>query len=325
MYIDPDLVIYDAMLNQTNAGNNNNKFYRLQLLQGPSGQYVTWSLWGRIGDRASQKDLGTGSLQQALSGFEKKFKEKTGYNWSDRSSAQQNPKAKKYTFLPGKYEADSGDEDEEADATQVGSSKVAAKGKSSSGAKSQLHLAVQDLMRLIFDEKLFQAAMEDMQYDSRKLPLGHLSTSTIEQGYLALRALSQLFSDPSLALPQYGKSYSDAVGDLSNRYLTLIPHVFPRSGVPLIDSHDKLKNEVELLDSLSDMRIAEKITKSGSSNKEDDVHPVDRHYAGLEMTEMTALDPSSQEYQQLHEYLIKTHGVTHDVDYNNVEAIFRIE
>lgn len=31
MYIDDDSVIYDASLNQTNAGKNNNKFYRVQV------------------------------------------------------------------------------------------------------------------------------------------------------------------------------------------------------------------------------------------------------------------------------------------------------
>jgi poly [ADP-ribose] polymerase len=31
VYIDPNRLIYDASLNQTNASNNNNKFYRLQV------------------------------------------------------------------------------------------------------------------------------------------------------------------------------------------------------------------------------------------------------------------------------------------------------
>lgn len=31
VYIDDDGVIYDASLNQTNASNNNNKFYRVQV------------------------------------------------------------------------------------------------------------------------------------------------------------------------------------------------------------------------------------------------------------------------------------------------------
>lgn len=40
---------WDAMLNQTNLKNNNNKFYIIQLLQdnGPRAQYSVWFRWGR--------------------------------------------------------------------------------------------------------------------------------------------------------------------------------------------------------------------------------------------------------------------------------------
>lgn len=40
---------WDAMLNQTNLKNNNNKFYILQLLQdnGPGAHYSVWFRWGR--------------------------------------------------------------------------------------------------------------------------------------------------------------------------------------------------------------------------------------------------------------------------------------
>lgn len=38
---------YDCTLNQTNIGNNNNKFYIMQLLQ--DGQHFTcWNRWGRV-------------------------------------------------------------------------------------------------------------------------------------------------------------------------------------------------------------------------------------------------------------------------------------
>ena len=37
---------YDCMLNQTNIGNNNNKFYIIQVLN--VGQYYAWNRWGRV-------------------------------------------------------------------------------------------------------------------------------------------------------------------------------------------------------------------------------------------------------------------------------------
>ncbi len=41
---------WDFTGNQTDVGNNNNKFYILQLLESNNGKmYQTWSRWGRVG------------------------------------------------------------------------------------------------------------------------------------------------------------------------------------------------------------------------------------------------------------------------------------
>lgn len=73
VYIDDDGMIFDATLNQTNSGNNNNKFYRLQLLSDGRG-YYTWTRWGRVGNNGQSKMLGDGSLDTALKFFHEKFK-----------------------------------------------------------------------------------------------------------------------------------------------------------------------------------------------------------------------------------------------------------
>lgn len=38
---------YDCTLNQTNIGNNNNKFYIIQLLQ-DGNRFACWNRWGRV-------------------------------------------------------------------------------------------------------------------------------------------------------------------------------------------------------------------------------------------------------------------------------------
>lgn len=38
---------YDCMLNQTNIGNNNNKFYVIQVLE-CDGKHYCWTRWGRV-------------------------------------------------------------------------------------------------------------------------------------------------------------------------------------------------------------------------------------------------------------------------------------
>ena len=39
---------WDCMLNQTNIGQNNNKYYVIQLLKSRGGYYNVWNRWGRV-------------------------------------------------------------------------------------------------------------------------------------------------------------------------------------------------------------------------------------------------------------------------------------
>jgi poly [ADP-ribose] polymerase 2/3/4 len=50
VHVDGDL-IWDAALNQTNIGANNNKFYFIQILHNPhNDRYYTHTRWGRVGE-----------------------------------------------------------------------------------------------------------------------------------------------------------------------------------------------------------------------------------------------------------------------------------
>ncbi|KAK0638610.1 poly polymerase catalytic domain-containing protein [Cercophora newfieldiana] len=311
VYIAPDGVIYDASLNQTNASNNNNKFYRIQLLVDSSGVYRTWTRWGRVGERGQTAILGGGDLYDALRQFEKKFKDKSGLAWNQRG---ENPKPGKYAFVERNYSVESDDE-EEVDETKDKKKAAVAP------PKSTLHDEVQKLMTLIFNQQFFAAAMEALNYDANKLPLGKLSKATITRGFQALKDLSALLDDNSLAA-NYNLPYPQAVEGLSNSYYSLIPHAFGRNRPPIINSQQMLKQEIELLESLSDMKDAALIMKTDKSD--DDVHPLDKQYQGLKMEEMTPLDHTSNEFAHLKEYLMETRGATHNANYR-VESIFRIE
>ena len=52
VHIDDAGTIYDVSLNQTNVGGNNNKFYRIQILESKTSRgFSTWTRWGRVGER----------------------------------------------------------------------------------------------------------------------------------------------------------------------------------------------------------------------------------------------------------------------------------
>jgi poly [ADP-ribose] polymerase len=88
-------------------------------------------------------------------------------------------------------------------------------------------------------------------------------------------------------------------------------------------SQEQLKREIELLESLSDMKITEDLMKSAKV-VDNTVHPLDRQFNGLGMNDMTPLDTKSTEFAELSDYLMKTKGSTHYLNYK-IEDIFRIE
>ncbi|KAI1076768.1 PARP-domain-containing protein [Whalleya microplaca] len=314
VYIDDSGVIHDASLNQTNATNNNNKFYRVQLLRSVNGDYRTWTRWGRVGEHGQTKVLGDGSLGNALREFDSKFKSKSGLAWSNRADP---PKAGKYAFIERSYEPDSEDEDD-----KKGTDGAVIKDEPEDEPESKLSKPVQELMQLIFNQQYFAATMADLNYDAAKLPLGKLSKTTITRGFQALKDLSELLNDPSLATSQYGTSFIQATEQLSNLFFTVIPHVaFGRNKPPVIRDSTMLKKEIELLESLGDMKDASLVMKS---EQKEVVNMLDRHFQGLGMREMTPLSKNSQEFIQLTNYLLDTRGATHNANYQ-VSQIFRIE
>ena len=276
----------------------------LQLLVDSNRTYKTWTRWGRVGDHGQTATLGGGSLEDALKQFEKKFKDKSGLSWADRGKPF---KTGKYVFVERNYNADSDDEDESEGATgKTGDSDWVS-------PESKLDEEVQELVKLIFNQRFFDRAMSDLNYDANKLPLGKLSKATIKGGFQVLKDLSALLDNPSRPAAE--------VEELSNAYYSLIPHAFGRNRPPVISDQQMVKREIELLESLSDMKDAALIMKL---DRDRNIHPLDKQYEGLKLNEMTPLDPKTQEFAMLEKYLVETRGHTHAVNYK-VESIFRIE
>ncbi|THU50464.1 hypothetical protein C4D60_Mb06t20490 [Musa balbisiana] len=95
--------MYSATLNQTNVGNNNNKFFVIQALESDDGiRYMVYHRWGRVGVRGQDKLLGPYTSQEAaIHEFEKKFYDKTKNQWCLRKEFKCHPKC--YTWLEMDY------------------------------------------------------------------------------------------------------------------------------------------------------------------------------------------------------------------------------
>ena len=246
--------------------------------------YHTWTRWGRVGEHGQNALLGNGSLDDAIKQYEKKFKDKSGHKWANRFDE---PKKGKYSFIERNYEPDSEDDpDKKAAEGRRGSKTSQISQASSKIAESKLLKPVQQLMELIFNQQYFAATMSDMSYDANKLPLGKLSKRTLMSGFEKLKELAELLADSSLA-SNYSMTYSEAVEELSNRYYTIIPHSFGRNRPPIIQHDVLLKREIQLLESLSDMEIANEIMKDAVNGDGEVANILDSHYTGLRMQEMT--------------------------------------
>lgn len=300
VYLDDDGVNYDASLNLSNIDGNNNKFYYIQLLRRTDTgqfQYAVWTHWGRVGEAGQSKLDVNMSLETALILFKSKFKDKTGLNWENRGDK---PKPKKYTMIEKSYGDETGDEaDGDDKESNQSPQKVAV-------PDCILNKELQDLMRFLFDAGNMKNSMASQNYNYNKLPLGKLSRSTIEKGYLALRELGDVILNPKLAEEKHEKSLTAAFNDLSSQYYTIIPHDFGRNRPTSINSEAQLKAEMDLVETLGNMQISNEILKSTEYPKDRQgnlIHPLDAQMRSLGLRETVPLERKSVEFRHLESYL----------------------
>ena len=245
---------------------------------------MCWTRWGRNGELGQSKILGDGSLDKALSEFKKKFKDKSGHLWEDRGN---DPKSGKYFFIQRKYE-------EKGDAEPPGSAPMSRRGSQVSAgdaksdistAKCTLDPAVMRLMELIFNKTLFANTLTHLEYDASRVSLRDLDDSTINKAFAALKNIAEVLNDATVAQSKHGQSWQACLEHQTNVYFSFIPHSFGRRRAPIIDNENMLKKEVELLDSLTEMKVADQIMEDIEETK-DGIHPLDRQFQGLGMKEM---------------------------------------
>lgn len=282
---------YDCMLNQTNIGNNNNKYYIIQVIE-VGGHYYHWNRWGRVGESGANALSGRMTMEKAVKAFEKKFSDKTKNKWSERE---------KFSAVSGKYTllemGDDGDEDDGAPQQPV-----AVKSKVET-LPCTLDKPTQDLIKLIFNNDMFNEAMRNLEIDVKKMPLGKISKAQIAKGFEALEKISE-------ALKQNRRFH---LNDLSSKFYTVIPHDFGRQRPLAITSEEMLQKKMDLLTILGDIEVAQSIQKE--ENKDSDSkaaaakppHDLDYKY-GLLQCDITLLDKSSTLFDTLKTYLEATKG-----------------
>ena len=286
---------FDCMLNQTNIGANNNKFYVIQLLE-KDGKYYAWTRWGRVGEDGQNALIGPSDFAKALKAFQSKFKDKTKNAWEDRASFE--PHAGKYALIEIDRSVDDS-KAEEIEEKLKGIDAEAAKVQSKTAKKfapCKLDAPVEKFMNLIFDEDMFKGAMASFDIDVKKMPLGQLSKSQVEKGFEVLEDLEDAIK---------GKK-SKSVEQITSRFYTVIPHAFGRRVPPVIDTLELLEKKYEMLNVLNDIEIAVTLQKADASKSAKLIpHPADENYSKLNAT-LDFIDPKSKEYKFVEQYIDAT-------------------
>ncbi|KAK5933912.1 hypothetical protein CgunFtcFv8_014357 [Champsocephalus gunnari] len=282
---------YDCMLNQTNIGHNNNKFYVNQLINGTK-KYYTWNRWGRVGEDGQSKLNTFDNLEKAVKDFEKKFKDKTKNNWSDRAN---------FVFHPGKYtliEVD-GEQDAEVKVDTVDGKNVKV---TKNVQPCSLDNPTKKLIELIFSDDMFNEEMERMNLDIKKMPLGKLSKIQIAKGFEVLEEIEA-------ALNQ--KSRSTRLEELSSKFFTTIPHNFGRNRPPTINDKEIVNQKKEMLMVLADIELAQNLKSETEKSQEEMIeevlHPLDQYYSSLKC-HLTLMDNKSDAFKIIAKYLKATNS-----------------
>ena len=304
-------VIWDVMLNQTNIQANNNKFYLIQLLQHDNnGAFAVWMRWGRVGYTGQTKLQPHGSNKaSAMTEFKKKFSDKTKNDWEDRDQFEK--VAGKYDLVKIDYN-NSSPPDEPTD-NGVAVDGVRKEIKDEPKAESKLPANVQDLINLICNIKTMEEAVVEMQYDTKKAPLGKITVEQIKAGYSALKRISECV--------EAGKTTGNVILQACNDFYTRIPHEFGFKTPPIIRTSQEIKRKLELLETLSDIQVALKILSSGQDSN---IHPVDKKYDQLKI-DISPMEKKSQEWKLLEKSIKSTHASTHNLYDMEVLDLFSLD
>ncbi|XP_007199613.2 poly [ADP-ribose] polymerase 2 isoform X2 [Prunus persica] len=294
--------VYDAMLNQTNVGYNNNKFYVIQVLESDAGgTFMVYYRWGRVGVKGQNKIQGPyTSRDSAINEFKQKFYDKTKNDWSNR---------KMFESFPHHYmwiEMDYNEEEKQLSVQEKNDS--ALRGQP---LETQLEPRIAKFISLICNISMMKQHMMEIGYNADKLPLGKLSKSTISKGYNILKRIADVI----------GGSNRRTIEQLSGEFYTVIPHDFGFKKMSnfVIDTPQKLKQKLEMVEALDEIVVATKLLKDDTGMQED---PLYSSYQRLRC-ELTPLGADSDEFNMIAKYLHNTHAKTHSNYAVDIIQIFR--
>ena len=267
---------FSCTLNKSNLERNNNKFYILQLLQSEiDNSYYLFIKWGRVGVKGKYK-LEKCSLEYGKKKFMLKYKDKTGRNYKEIKIDYSNGEDDNKEMLENKDE----------------------KNKKENKSTEELHKILSDkvieLIELIYNKNILNQQMKEIGYDSSKMPLGKLAKESLEKGYLILKNIEKEL--------QKNSPSKSTLTILSSEFYTYIPHDFGFKKMYhfIIDSLEKVKSKIDMIETLKDMKVATKIINDTTEDSQSKI--ILNYYKELHC-KITYISKNEKIYSLLEKYL----------------------
>ena len=284
--------VYSKTLNQSNVERNNNKFYILQILQTKATpkRYFTFFRWGRVGKKGMQSLTSFGqNYAEAMAEFEDKLEAKTVQG--------------SYIELDIVYDDEISPEEQQKKMIDDMSS-------------STLDKRLSELIKLLFDVKIVQKTLVEIGYDANKLPLGKLSQKNIEKAYTILKQINREIKKGN------GSSFGTRLTNLNSKFFTLIPHDvgFKKMREFMLKTEEDVQKKLDLLDALSNMKIAKEIVDQSSSEN----NIIEANYKKLK-NKINPIPKGGDTWNTIKDYIDKGACPTHNYYQLELEDCFELD
>ncbi len=284
-------------LNFTDIGNNNNKYYNLEVVKDDKGKFYLYTVYGRVGAGGAKEYRKASNQSQAETEAQSIIKSKTKKGYVEVKLAK----------------ADIGSE--------IGKSKVdnsvSIEALKKMGATviekdevvSKLHNEVQGLVKTWFG--VTQEFIE-LNLDTKKCPLGQLSIDQID---LAKKILEEARTQVHLKRPD-----TQELNKLTNQYYSNIPHVLPHTinaDLLRFDGDAKIDLAFDILDVFADAKNVQAVISKKSA--------IDSQYSTLN-ADLEYVDPSEATWKWLETMVLETRASNHSgLGKLKVHKIFRVK
>ena len=251
--------------------------------------------WGRVGFTGQNSWKSSATLEEAKKIFAGKFKDKTKNRWEERDVFEK--KAGMYDLIAVDH------------CQQEASSVVKEEGPL---PDSILPKSVQELVKLVCSLQTMEKAVVEMQFDTRRSPLGKLTKDQITAGFSALQSIADCV--------ERGLVDGDELTEACNKFYTRIPHACGMQKLPLLTTKEEVKEKIQLLEALQDIEVALKLLGGARDGRS----LVDQNYNRLQIN--IAPIPVGTPIRNLVERsILSTHADSHS-QYNMVmEELFSLE